>query len=81
MVNFPQPRGEVCLFSNTVQDSCLVLDGQMAATHIHTDFEDFPHAVLVTHITASFWLLAGWSNPLASSITAPTLVVQRTVLY
>lgn len=81
MVNFIEPQGEVCLY--TVQDSCLVLNGQIATTHNHTDVEDFPHLILVIHIIASFWLLAEEprSSPLASSITAPTLAVRRTVLY
>lgn len=56
MVNFIEPQGEVCLY--TVQDSCLVLNGQIATTHNHTDVEDFPHLILVIHIIASFWLLA-----------------------
>lgn len=59
MVNLTGPQREMCLFSTSVQDSCLVLDGLMSGTHVHTDFEDFPHAILVIHITASFWLLAG----------------------
>lgn len=49
--------------------------------HIHADFEDFPHAISVIHISTRSWLLAGWSSSLASSITAPTLAGQRTVLY
>ena len=77
MGNLTGPQGEVCLFSTTVCDSCLVLDGLMAGIHIHTDFKPFPHAVLVIYTTASFWLLTtsatGWhgSSPLAGSITAP----------
>lgn len=78
MGNLTGPQGEARLFSTTMHDSCLVLDGLMTGIHIHTGFKPFPHAVLVIHTTASFWLLTasatGWhgSSPLAGSITAPT---------
>lgn len=57
MVNCMEPQGEMCLY--TVQDSCLVLNGQMATTHNHTDVEDFPHVDNISYPYPSQLLAPG----------------------